>query len=275
MLAEKQQLIRDEVAHGTGAAIELEVQDNNLQVGLAIWFSDLQRPQSPQIDLRPLGLRRYTARLSFGNFCIGTISRMQKADDEKKQLARALVRSITAFADVKILPNQSFDDWNITGPEFSIIAEKSGIEDRFSDDSLINACREIVIPLLGAMAELNGYDIIEDEPGSEAEPIMEGEVSLSTVNRRERNPRNRLLCLQIHGEVCAVCDLDPRTAYGDAGSIIEVHHLQPLASSDKARHYDPAVDLVPLCPNCHKAVHTRRPQPWSPDELRKMFSANS
>ena len=75
------------------------------------------------------------------------------------------------------------------------------------------------------------------------------------MNRRERNPRNRLLCLQIHGEVCAVCDLDPRTAYGDAGSIIEVHHLQQLASSDKARHYDPAVDLVPLCPNCHKAVH--------------------
>ena len=103
---------------------------------------------------------------------------MQKADDEKKQLARALVRSITAFADVKILPNQSFDDWNITGPEFSIIAEKSGIEDRFSDDSLINACREIVIPLLGAMAELNGYDIIEDEPGSEAETHHGGRKSV-------------------------------------------------------------------------------------------------
>ena len=274
MLVEKQQLIRDEISDGTGAAIDLEVQNFGLQSGLTIWFSDLQRSRSPQVHLRPTGLNRYTAHLSFGNFCGETISQMQKADNEEKQLARALVRSVTVSANVEIQPDQSLDEWEITGPQFSIMIEKGGIRDRFRDEALISTCQEMVTPLLGAMAELYGYDVLEEEPGRESEPIMEGAVRLSVVKRRERNPRNRLLCLRIHGESCAICDLNPRAVYGETGSIIEVHHIQPLASNDKASLYDPTLDLIPLCPNCHRAVHTRRPEPWSPDEVREKIRAS-
>ena len=35
--------------------------------------------------------------------------------------------------------------------------------------------------------------------------------------------------------------------------------------------YDPATDLIPLCPNCHRAVHTRRPVPWTPANLADRF----
>ena len=275
MLAQKQQLVRAELTEGTGALIDLEVQNSGLQSGLRIWFADLQRGGSPQVSLIPTGLHRYKATLIFGTFCGPTITQMQKANAEEFQLARALVRSISQSADVSFLPDQSIEDWEITGPDFAIEVEKRGLVDRYDDDTLIETCREIVIPLLGAMAELYGYDVIEDQAEDDAEPAMEGAVRLSVIKHRERNPRNRLLCLRIHGEVCAICEKDPKDLYGEAGSIIEVHHLQPVSSNDRPRLYDPAVDLVPLCPNCHRSVHTRRPEPWSPDELREKICAET
>ncbi|WP_310621270.1 HNH endonuclease [Flexibacterium corallicola] len=116
------------------------------------------------------------------------------------------------------------------------------------------------------MAELIGYDAVEDSTASEV-PDVEGALSRAIVSRRERNPRNRLLCLRIHGSECRACGLNPEDSYRDAGSIIEVHHLEPISMLDRPRPYDPEKDLVPLCPNCHRAVHTRRPWPLSLDEL--------
>lgn len=121
--------------------------------------------------------------------------------------------------------------------------------------------------MMAAMAELIGYDVI-DEPSDNEMPIFEGGISQSVVKRRERNPRNRLLCIRIHGEKCVICGCEPRRVYGEAGSIIEVHHLEPLASLTEPRPYDPRVDLVPICPNCHRAVHSRRPYPFGIEELR-------
>ena len=75
-------------------------------------------------------------------------------------------------------------------------------------------------------------------------------------------------------EKCVACGLEPKLRYGDtAGAIIEVHHLEALSLQAEPRPYDPAVDLVPLCPNCHRAVHTRRPVPLPIDELKSMVEA--
>jgi 5-methylcytosine-specific restriction protein A len=123
---------------------------------------------------------------------------------------------------------------------------------------------------MAAMAELIGYDMLDERVADEA-PAFEGAVLQSVVNRRERNPRNRLLCIRIHGEKCKSCGLDPKKKYGAAGSIIEVHHLEPLATLVEARPYDPRKDLVPLCPSCHRAAHTRRPIPFSLNELVELM----
>ena len=104
---------------------------------------------------------------------------------------------------------------------------------------------------------------------------MEGGVLLAIVKRRERNPRNRLLCIRLHGERCACCGLEPRSVYGDAGSIIEVHHIEPLSLLGAPRLYDPAKDLAPLCPNCHRALHTRRPVPMALTELRSILNSHT
>lgn len=266
MLAARQELVLRETEEGTGAAISLELDRSGQQTGLRLWFADLGRGRSPIVHLRPKGLRRYEASLSFGTFAAPTIQQMMAADAEERQLARALVNSMTRNAAVSC-GGQDLASWEIDGPGFAIVAEKRDIDERFADEALIGTCRDLVIPMLGAMAELYGYDVVtpSDEAG---EAILEGAISLCVVRRRERNPRNRLLCLRIHGHRCKVCDLDPAARYGSDVGIIEVHHLQPLSLNHGPAAYDPATDLVPLCPNCHRAIHSRRPVPWSPDELR-------
>ena len=268
MLAEKQMLIRREVEEGTGAAICLEEDRSGVQTAIKLWFADLGRTHSPVVTLRPTGLRRFEAKLVFGNFAADTIRQIQRASAEEVQLARALVASIAISADVKIGNGQTTDSWLIDDGSFTIIAEKRGIESRFDDDAVANTCRQLVIPILAAMAELYGYDPVEELAPPDQEALMEGAVKLTVIRKRERNPRNRLLCLRIHGAVCKICDFDPGELYGDAGNIIEVHHLQPLSLTGEPRPYDPATDLVPLCPNCHRAVHTRRPVPWTTAELK-------
>jgi len=271
MLAAQQDLIQREVEDGTGAMVGIEAVRDSAQTGLRLWFDDLGRARSPIVELLPKGLKRYETRLKFGSFAAETIAQMRGADAEEKQLARALVRSISDSAEVSI-PGQSLDDWVVTSGDFTVVALQKGVENRFGADVLTATCRATVIPLLASMAELYGYDVVlpPDMPG--AAEALEGAIKLSVVKRRERNPRNRLLCLRIHGSVCKVCGLDPAHLYGDAGAVIEVHHIQPLSLLNEPRSYDPETDLVPLCPSCHRAAHTRRPVPWSPDELRSKLA---
>jgi 5-methylcytosine-specific restriction protein A len=268
MLAAKQSLILREVEEGTGAAIRLEEDRSGMQAGLRLWFADLPRSHSPIVTLRPVGLRRLQTTLTFGNFAADTIRQMNCADAEEVQLARALIASVTDSAVVRFGDGQSLYDWRIHG-NFSLTAEKRDIIERFEDDALAATCRELVIPILAAMAELYGYDPIEEPIGPAGE--IEGALSVSVIRRRERNPRNRLLALRIHGGLCKVCGFDPIRQYPDLRSIIEVHHIQPLSSLGEPRAYDPSEDLIPLCPNCHRAAHTKRPLPWSPDELQAML----
>jgi 5-methylcytosine-specific restriction protein A len=270
VLAAKKSLILREVEDGTGASIGLEVDRTGVQTGLRLWFSDLPKSHSPIVSLRPAGLRRLRATLTFGIFASDTIRQMKRAGLEEVQLARALISSVARNAVVTFgNSGQSISDWRIADGEFSLSAEKRDIVERFEDDALVATCRDLVIPILAAMVELYGYDSMDEASGGLGE--LEGEVSVSTILRRERSPRNRLLALRVHGELCSVCGFDPARALPEIRSIIEVHHVQPLSSLGEPRPYDPARDLIPLCPNCHRAVHTRRPVPLHPEELRVML----
>jgi 5-methylcytosine-specific restriction protein A len=271
MLAQQQDLIRQEVETGTGAVVGIEAVRGGAQTGLRLWFDDLGRARSPIVELLPRGLKRYETRLRFGSFATETIAQMQRADTEERQLARALLRSVSDSAEVEV-HNQSIGDWEIT-PDFTVTALQKGLANRFGTDALTGTCRATVIPMLAAMAELYGYDPVEPPEDPDEAGALEGAVTLALVRKRERNPRNRLLCLRIHGSACQVCGLDPASRYGDAGNIIEVHHVQPLSLLGEPRAYDPETDLIPLCPSCHRAAHTRRPQPWSADDLRGKLNA--
>jgi len=271
MIADRQDLILRELSDGTGAAVEATVDRNGLRHGLRIWFADLDEKHGPVAELRPFGLKGYQVILFFGNFSGEVINQIGKAAQEDVQLARALVASIRPGVAVEIL-GQNPKDWSVLDGTFRIKATIRDKEHPHEDMALIEICHDVIVPMMAAMAELIGYDLIEENEVSEV-PAFEGAVLQSVVKRRERNPRSRLLCIRIHGEKCVVCGLEPKAKYGEAGSIIEVHHLEPLAQLVEARPYDPRIDLVPLCPSCHRAIHTRRPNPFSVTELVDLMEA--
>lgn len=269
MISGRQDIIRRELETGTGAAIGMAVDQSGTRTGLRIWFSDLDERHGPVADLRPYGIRGYRVTLGFGKFAGEIVRQIQSAAPEDVGLARALVASISKTVDLDF-SGQDKEDWHVDAGTFKITATARGLPDD-PDGAVAIVSRDIIVPLMAAMAELIGYDVIDDAAEDE-EHLYEGAILVSTVRRRERNPRNRLLCIRLHGEKCACCGLEPRSVYGEAGGIIEVHHLDALSLLVAPRPYDPAIDLAPLCPNCHRAVHSRRPIPLSLVELRKLMS---
>jgi 5-methylcytosine-specific restriction enzyme A len=269
MLDGKKDLILSALQTGTGAAIGAAVSHDGLRASVRLWFTDIGPKNGPVAELRPFGLGGYRAELTLGMFSGAVIEQMRCASPEDVQLARALIKSIREDANVEVV-GQNLQEWTIRDGSFKMTATLRGGSQSRDDGALVGTCDDLLVPMMAAMAELIGYDVIEDSWGLE-DPAVEGAISQSMVQRRERNPRNRLLCIRIHGEKCAVCNLEPKSRYGIAGGIIEVHHLEPIALAALPRQYDPMTDLVPLCPSCHRATHTRRPVPFTPEELKKLM----
>lgn len=272
MLATKKNLIRKEIEEGAGAEIAVVDDETGLRSGLTIWFRDLEENNGPVIKLRPYGLKAHIVTLTFGNFSREIIEQIQSAAPEDVQLARALVASIRSDIEIDI-PGQVPSDFSVNNGAFTVKAIIRFEEAPQEDSAIIATCHEVIVPIMAAMAELIGYDIVV-ENADDIDPVLEGAISRSIVLRRERNPRNRLLCLRIHGEKCFVCALEPRLIYGEAGSIIEVHHIQPVSSLLAPKFYDPRTDLIPLCPNCHRAIHTSQQVPLSTAELRRLMGVD-
>ncbi|MBU0643455.1 MAG: HNH endonuclease [Alphaproteobacteria bacterium] len=269
MISGRQEKIRAELEAGTGAAIGMAVDQSGLRTGLRLWFDDLDDRHGPVVEMKPFGMRGYRVTLGFGKFAGEVIRQIQAAGPDDVGLARALVNSIDDMVELD-LSGQARSDWLIDSGAFKITATARGLV-ADPDDAVTLVSRDIIVPLMAAMAELIGYDVIVEEEAEEA--AFEGAILVSTVRRRERNPRNRLLCIRVHGEKCVCCGFEPKSFYGETGSIIEVHHLEALSLLDAPKQYDPATDLVPLCPNCHRAVHTRRPVPLPIEDVQKHMRA--
>jgi 5-methylcytosine-specific restriction protein A len=100
----------------------------------------------------------------------------------------------------------------------------------------------------------------------------EGAGRTITVDRLERSAPARAACISIHGAACSVCDLDFASTYGgEFAGLIHVHHLKPLGRQRGVRAVDPARDLVPVCPNCHAAIHFHR-KTRSVEQMRGIVS---
>jgi len=264
----KSDLLRDEAWRGVGAEVIVSPDESQLRSGLRVHFAGFGPEEGPRFRIFPSGLKRHTVTLEFGRFARPCIEQMRAATPERVAVARALVRQLASDYEVVITPDRGGENWEITGGDFRISVTVHNIADPQGDAALSRTAQNVIVPLMAAMAELIGYDDLA-EP--EAEYDVEGGLTEATVKRRERSPRNRLLCLSIHGKRCAICGFAPTDLYGDAGNIIEVHHIEPVSRLLEPRVYDPATDLIPLCPNCHRAVHTRKPVPLLPTELRVML----
>jgi len=128
-------------------------------------------------------------------------------------------------------------------------------------ENIAAACLALIVVLLPL-----------EEDDSAIQPLFEGglpEGACSTVmvNRYERSPVNRAACIAAHGSRCKVCGFDFGAIYGPLGhGYIEVHHRVPVSKMGGCYQVDPVNDLIPLCANCHAAVHRVDP-PLEPEAL--------
>jgi hypothetical protein len=172
MLAGKKDLILRELEEGTGAAMSAAVDSSGLRSGLRIWFADLDERHGPVAELRPYGLKGHSVTLSFGTFSGEIINQIRRASSEDVQLARALIASIRPDIEVQI-SGQARPDWTVTAGSFRMTARIRDQDLPHEDVAITAICRDVIVPMMAAMAELIGYDIIEDEPADET-PAFEG-----------------------------------------------------------------------------------------------------
>jgi predicted HNH restriction endonuclease len=148
---------------------------------------------------------------------------------------------------------------------FSVSAKKI-LSDSFLD-KLDNIANQILLFTSIVLLPLVPDDVVET-PHDEVQGMPEGALTKVLVNKYERNPKNRAICISYHGSICASCGFSFGDFYGNfAKDYIHVHHLTPVSTIGDNYVINPIRDLVPLCPNCHNAVHLENP-PLSIQELK-------
>ena len=127
---------------------------------------------------------------------------------------------------------------------------------------------------ISSMQPENFYPDLEN-----VENIKDGETRDIHYQGYERDPKNRAACLAHYGFKCQICGFDFSSFYGpEFAGKIEVHHIDPLCRTKSAHDIDPIKDLIPVCSNCHTALHSKkgeRDEVYSPNELRKMINSQS
>ncbi|SMF52758.1 Predicted restriction endonuclease [Alteromonadaceae bacterium Bs31] len=234
--------------------------------GLVFWFENYSRGSGPIFSIKPTGLKRLKVTLKFGAYSRDCVDHINTTKNEEAfQLLTHFIGELSKKHDVSNEGANDLDDLNIkTDFKIEIVSK---VSDQKSPEDTMEIVLDILPMLVGGMAELIGYedtDYLEDS-------AIEGNEKIGIYKRRERNKRNRLLCLQIHGYKCKVCGFETSDNYHDLQrDILEVHHVEPLSELEAARDYDPKRDLIPLCPNCHRAIHSTTPAMKPKDLARKL-----
>lgn len=102
--------------------------------------------------------------------------------------------------------------------------------------------------------------------------LEEGKKIEQLTQKYERNLLARKKCIAHYGCTCKICNFNFEEKYGASfASIIEVHHIFPLHLIGENYIVDPVRDLIPVCANCHRALHSKPNGVYSPEEMRKII----
>lgn len=105
---------------------------------------------------------------------------------------------------------------------------------------------------------------------SNFEGKKEGQASYGYSKKYERNLKNRLAAIKIHGCKCLCCGFDFEKVYGERGAgFIEIHHNKPLYSLEEEIVINPEIDLIPVCSNCHRMIHRKKDDVLSVEEVKR------
>ncbi|AHF13337.1 hypothetical protein BARVI_12060 [Barnesiella viscericola DSM 18177] len=130
--------------------------------------------------------------------------------------------------------------------------------DRNIDKEYLVFCKKYGIIPRKMIKRKRKFWILDNDSNTKYEnEYYEGTKQQVLVNKYERNPRARKMCIQKYGCICNICQFDFQKQYGELGKdFIHVHHIIPI-SENKGRSYkvDYENDLIPVCPNCHAMLH--------------------
>lgn len=226
-----------------------------------------------------IGWRRVEISFEPGAFAAPLLGEMGSADIEGRNVFSAMLESCrNAGAEITLRVNGneiSFGNpalWADTWTRFDLRLRKGNLELGDLDAAPeIEILREWALrfaaAIIGILPLDGGNDI---PPADNQQGFPEGAVTTLTVNKYERDRRNRAAAIAIHGISCMGCGMSFSERYGEiALGFIEVHHIVPVSKMSPGYIVDPARDLVPLCSNCHSVVHRVDP-PLSIETLRSI-----
>lgn len=100
------------------------------------------------------------------------------------------------------------------------------------------------------------------DPSEEVFREAKQKMKLHLVKERNRYLVRRAKEIWSHksdGMRCSICSFSFFEVYGEVGEdFIEAHHSMPVSSLEPDTIVKPS-DLVPVCSNCHRMLHRRRP----------------
>ena len=104
------------------------------------------------------------------------------------------------------------------------------------------------------------------------EMVHEGKTIKITTKTHQRSLTARNQCIEHYGYICKICGFEFGKFYGEEfKNKIEVHHLKPLSEIGEVYKINPIKDLVPVCSNCHVAIHSRKNPPYTPEEIKELI----
>ena len=229
-----------------------------------------------------LDWRRVNLTFELGKFAAELLTEISKVDEIGRNLFSKILSDCEnngAKVDL-MLNNQKFEVhdnaiWNQEWNQFELILSKGqlplGTNDSQADLIIINEWTGKFVQAIIALLPLE--DSIPNN-SSEISGYPEGALKVMKVNRYERNLKNKVNAILIHGNHCHACGVDLSQLYGEiATGCIEIHHKVKVSELGENYVINPTNDLVPLCPNCHTVTHQRHP-PFTVDEIKKMLEQN-
>ncbi len=258
------ELLNAKVSHIVGIPLDAWQFAEEGRTGIKFSFPGWPEQTSPIFSIRQSGIFGAVVCMRFGRMAGQCIRQLNAQDNpEKRALSSALLQQLNInYRDEDGIAESIYTDLQFTG-DTNIQFRYRNID---SKDPAEDGMLLILTPLVACIANL--FEQSEDV----GEGGCEGGDKTVTLTRKERSPRNRMLAFMVHGKTCGVCGLKPVEEFGDElCNILEIHHIEPLCELKEARIYDPRTDLIPLCPNCHKMIHTRKPA-YRPEELKELLA---